>query len=71
VQEEPPQVLRGFETTAMLSPGGADSVTFPLGDHDTSIWNTEAGTWEAIKGEYTVKVGASSRDIRLTAKATF
>ena len=68
--DEPPQVLRGFETV-MLQPGAKDIVTFPLGEHDTSIWSTEESSWKAIQGEYTVKVGASSRDIRLTKKATF
>lgn len=68
--DEPPQVLRGFETVT-LQPGSKDIVTFPLGEQDTSIWSTEEGGWKPIKGVYTVKVGASSRDIRLTKKATF
>lgn len=68
--DEPPQVLRGFETV-MLQPGAKEVVTFPLGEHDTSIWSTEEAGWKPIKGAYTVKVGASSRDIRLTKKAAF
>lgn len=68
--DEPVKVLRGF-STVMLQPGGKNTVTFELGPTDTSIWDTAGGDWKAIKGEYKVSVGASSRDIRLTATATF
>ena len=67
---EPVRVLRGF-SKVMLKPGASATVSFELGEHDTSIWGTEVGDWTPVKGEFKVSVGASSRDIRLTGTATF
>jgi beta-glucosidase len=65
---EPRQVLRGF-TTLTLQPGAKDTATFELEPQDTSIFDSAAGDWKQVKGEYKIGVGASSRDIRLTATA--
>ena len=67
---EPPKVLRGF-TTLMLQPGAKATASFQLSAQDTSIWSTMMGGWEPIRGPFTVSVGASSRDIRLTTTAHF
>ena len=67
---EPLQVLRGFEKLE-LQPGATQVATFALGPHDTSVWSVAEAGWSAVAGQYDVRVGASSRDIRLKTTATF
>jgi beta-glucosidase len=63
LQEEPPQVLRGFEKV-MLMPGQTTMVTFDVTEQDLAIWDVETHNWAQVQGEFTALVGASSRDIR-------
>jgi beta-glucosidase len=58
----PPRELKGF-TKVDLEPGESTTVTFHLGPRDLSYWN---GGWVLEPGEFTLAVGASSRDLRLT-----
>ena len=37
----------------------------PLSSRDRSIWSVEKHAWEEVKGTVAVRVGASSRDVRL------
>jgi beta-glucosidase len=62
---EPPKVLRGFEKVA-LAAGETKTATFPLDAQSTSIWDASAHDWAQVHGDFTVLVGSSSRDIRLT-----
>ncbi|KAI9314059.1 glycoside hydrolase superfamily [Dichotomocladium elegans] len=64
--KEPPKLLRGFEKV-FLPTEVCKEVRFLLGSKELSIWDTAQGRWVVPKGEYTLLVGASSRDIRLTA----
>lgn len=41
-----------------------------LGRDDLAYWDTRSGTWTLEGGDYTVEVGASSRDIRQTGTVT-
>ncbi len=50
-----------------LEPGARTSVTFRLTGRDLAYWSTRTGGWELEGGTFTIAVGASSRDIRLTA----
>lgn len=63
----PPKQLRGF-SKLKLEKGASGTATFKLRRRDLSIW--EAGKWVVPSGEFTVSVGASSRDVRLTGKIT-
>ncbi|KAI1491005.1 glycoside hydrolase family 3 protein [Biscogniauxia mediterranea] len=60
----PPQQLRGFEKP-FLGPGESATVRFALTRRDFSVWDVVAQEWVVQEGRYEVRVGASSRDIRL------
>ncbi|KAI1828175.1 glycoside hydrolase family 3 protein [Xylaria intraflava] len=62
----PPKQLRGFEKTALLPPQGSSAVRFELTRRDLSVWDVAAQAWTVQTGNYSVWLGASSRDIRLT-----
>ncbi|KIY44532.1 glycoside hydrolase family 3 protein [Fistulina hepatica ATCC 64428] len=62
---EPPVVLRGFDEVP-LSSGQSASVVMTLSERDISIWDTVSQTWTIPSGTFTVYVGASVKDIRLT-----
>ncbi len=55
--------LKGFEKIR-LAPGESRDVVFELGRRSFALWQDG---WRVPGGEYTVCVGASSADIRLTA----
>ena len=62
----PRQELRGFRKVRLL-PGESQRVVVPLGDRAFSYWDAECGSWQTEPGEYEVRVGSSSGDIRATA----
>ncbi|MGV9800708.1 glycoside hydrolase family 3 C-terminal domain-containing protein [Mycobacterium sp. NPDC003449] len=57
----PPRWLVGF-TDAMLAPGEHRDVEIPVSRTDLAYW---ADRWLVESGDYTISVGASSRDLRL------
>ena len=61
----PPRELRAFAKVD-LDPGQSATVTFGLGARDFSYWSPDHGDWVLEPGEFTIAVGASSRDLRLT-----
>lgn len=61
----PPKQLRGFSKIS-LTAGANGSVSFPLRRKDLSYWDTGSQAWVLPSGSFTISVGASSRDIRLT-----
>ncbi|KAI0410345.1 family 3 glycoside hydrolase [Xylaria grammica] len=65
VPNRPPKQLRGFEKTSLLAPKESSTVHFELTRRDFSIWDVVAQAWTTQTGNYTVWLGASSRDIRL------
>ncbi|KAF7425938.1 hypothetical protein PC9H_008300 [Pleurotus ostreatus] len=62
---EPQRVLRGFEEVP-LGVGESRSVTIALGQRDMSIWDVVRHAWVVPPGTFTVTVGASINDVRLT-----
>ena len=64
---EPPKQLKGFEKV-QLKAGETRTVTFPLDDRAVSVWDVQKHAWSTVSGDFSVMVGASSRDIRLTTK---
>jgi beta-glucosidase len=63
----PTQELKAFEKVS-LSPGETKSVRFVLGPRAFSFWG-ETG-WVTEPGEFELRCGSSSRDIRTTAALT-
>ena len=64
VAGEPPQQLKGF-AKVKLAPAASLVVTFPLSSREVSIWSVSDHAWKVVKGAFGVRVGSSSRDIRL------
>ncbi|SCZ97932.1 BZ3500_MvSof-1268-A1-R1_Chr7-3g09643 [Microbotryum saponariae] len=62
--QEPPKVLRDFARTFLKNRTGS-TVTIKLNRKAFSIWDVALQSWKVPKGDFTVFVGASSRDIRL------
>jgi beta-glucosidase len=60
-----PRQLRGF-TKLKLQPGQTGTATFKLRKRDLSYWDVGRQQWVVPSGRFTISVGASSRDIRLT-----
>ncbi|MGW4945856.1 glycoside hydrolase family 3 C-terminal domain-containing protein [Actinoplanes sp. NPDC004185] len=65
----PEQELRAF-TQVALGPGESAPVTLTLGARAFAFWHEAARSWVVEGGEFGVRVGASSRDIRLTGTVT-
>lgn len=63
--DEPPKLLRGFDSVA-LNAGQTETVSMTLGQQQLSIWDVVSQKWVRPSGTFSVYVGASSRDIRLT-----
>ncbi|MDS1271134.1 glycoside hydrolase family 3 C-terminal domain-containing protein [Lipingzhangella sp. LS1_29] len=61
----PSHELRGF-AKVFLEPGESTRVQFPLTGRDLSTWDRTHQRWSLAAGTYTVTVGASSRDPRLS-----
>ena len=64
----PPQQLKGFKKV-LVKAGASAEVMIPITSRDRSVWSVEKHDWEEVQGTVAVRVGASSRDIRL--KGTF
>lgn len=60
---EPPRQLKAFRKVRLV-PGQTSTAHFTLTQRDVSVWSEG---WMVPKGEFTVHVGASSRDIRLSS----
>ena len=60
----PEQELRGF-AKVRLKAGMSETITVDLDPHAFAFYDVEAGDWATAPGEYEIRVGASSRDIRL------
>ena len=62
---EPPKQLRGF-AKMRYEPGQSKRLRVALPRRAMSVWDVKEEKWTMPAGEFTVYVGASSRDIRLT-----
>jgi beta-glucosidase len=67
---KPALELRAFAKTKTLKPGESETVTFTLAPRDLASFDEASKSWVAEAGTYTVKVGASSEDIREAATFT-
>jgi beta-glucosidase len=64
--DKPIEELKGFAKTKLLKPGESQTLAFQLNARDLASYNTNLSSWIADGGTYTVKIGASSRYIKLT-----
>jgi beta-glucosidase len=65
---KPSEELRAFGKTKMLRPKESQTLSFTLTVNDLESFDTGRSAWVAEGGDYTVKIGASSEDIKKTAK---
>jgi beta-glucosidase len=66
----PPQELKGF-AKIFLQPGEIQSVNFILDTRAFAFYDPDLKDWVVEPGEFEIRVGASSRDIRLKGTVTF
>jgi beta-glucosidase len=62
-----PQELKAFQRVE-LKPGETRAVTFELAERAFSFFDPDRHIWTTIPGEFEIRAGSSSRDIRARAK---
>jgi len=67
--ERPPQALKGFEKV-QLGPGQSSQLRFDLPVTELTIFCARSNQWQLREGTYMVRLGSSSRDIRLEQSFT-
>lgn len=65
--DKPSEELKAFSKTKMLQPGESQTINFTLSPSDLSSYDTNKTAWVADGGTYTIKIGASSEQIKQTA----
>ncbi len=65
--DKPAEELKAFAKTSLLKPGQTEKVSFTITPADVASYNTDASSWIADAGTYTVKIGASSLNIKQSA----
>ncbi|MDR2566075.1 MAG: glycoside hydrolase family 3 C-terminal domain-containing protein [Bifidobacteriaceae bacterium] len=65
----PPQELRAF-TVVDLEPGESREVAFMLDARAFAFWDVSLGRWFVEGGDFEIRCGSSSRDVRSTATVT-
>lgn len=66
--EKPVEELKGFAKTVLLQPGETQTISFVIDAQNLASFDTAKSAWVAEAGDYLVKIGASSKDIKATAK---
>jgi beta-glucosidase len=63
--EKPMYELKGYMKTKLLQPGEGQNITFELDGRSLASFRSGISAWVADRGSYEVRIGASSKDIRL------
>jgi beta-glucosidase len=66
--DRPVQELKTFYKTKLLAPGNQAEINLQLSSTDFMYWSEEKSDWELEPGLYEIRVGASSRDIKLSGE---
>ena len=66
--KKPASELRAFAKTRLLKPGESQTITFALTPRDLASFDPSRSSWIAEAGTYSINVGASSSDIKSSAK---
>lgn len=67
--DRPDQELKAFAKTALLDSGVTDTLKVAIPKKSLRYWNENSSQWSLEPGSYTIKVGASSRDIKKAMQA--
>jgi beta-glucosidase len=65
--DKPAEELKGFAKTMLLKPGASQTITFSVKAADLASFDTAQSSWVAEAGKYTLKIGTSSEEIKLSA----
>ena len=68
--DKPSAELKAFAKTGLLQPGKSQTITFTINAADLASYETGSSSWIADAGKYTIKIGASSLNIKTTASFT-
>lgn len=68
--DKPAIELKAFAKTHLLKPGQSETINFEINPKDLASYDTQTEAWVAESGKYVVSIGASSKDIKLTAPFT-
>ena len=68
--DKPVIELKGFAKTRLLKPGEVQTLTFKIDSHNLASFISASSSWIAEAGKYDIKIGASSKDIKLNASFT-
>ena len=67
--DKPAQELKSFAKTKSLKPGESQSLKMEIKTTDLASFDEAQNAWVVDAGEYIIKIGASSRDIKAELKA--
>jgi beta-glucosidase len=65
--DKPAEELKGFVKTKLLKPGESQTISFTVSPASLASFDTNSSSWVAEAGNYTVKIGSSSRHFLQTA----
>ena len=64
--ERPRQELKAFEKTPRLDPEATHRIRFAIPFDDLRYWDEITNCWQLEPGTYTLRIGSSSRDVRVS-----
>ena len=67
--DKPAQELKAFAKTRELKPGESQQLVMTIPVRDLASFDEAGSQWLAEDGQYTFRIGSSSRDIKVTATA--